>query len=401
MIQQPYHAIEEINRTLEKSLGSQLIALYLFGSIAKEKYEPDQSDINLLAVVEEGTSIHEIRSALRPIWLKAGEIIRQTPLIATPDALSRHLQVNPVLGNHLIEHSRLLYGQSLELAVSPVSTAERISLLSRVALNASTVIGHQLLTKDEVESSLLTLFRLAKFLDLDENAQTNTPVETFAAVQGFAARLITDNPTLQWSAPPPDGSPPLVDSLLAIYEMDERAIFLLPDWPADQIEAYIRTVDWTAVSESLAGQYKGLQLSTPTQFRLIMEYNQASDRYFHNYEHAWGQDPLESLTISHRQLYKELARRASRMEIRTFPHVYITADGSDGFYKVIHDFQNKLLNIQLREELMVRIDKRPRAMPPTPLPDRTAPPNERIDAILEHFHWWADHYAAAMLQELI
>lgn len=398
MIKQPYLAIEEIRESLEKNIGSQLTALYLFGSIAQEKYVPGLSDTNLLAVVEEGTSIHDVRAALRPIWLKYAAVIQQMPLIATPATLHRHLEVNPLLAAHLAQLGRLMSGRDLKLRSQPVSPAEAIGVLSRAALNASTAIAPRLLPDHKVESNLKRLHRLANYLDLDQRPPTHTPVEIVAAVQARMARLLAAQPALRWEGPPPADVPPLVDALLAIYELQDRAVFLLPDWPPDRIEAYIKSVDWTAVAQTLAGQYYGLQLSTPTQFRLMMHYNQSSDHYFRNYNHAWGQDPLASLTIPRRETYKELARRASQIEIKTFPHAYITTPEEE-FSTLIHDFQNKLLNIQLREELMSRIDKRPRVTPPTPLPDRTFPAPARIEAIFDHLHWWTGHYTTAMHQE--
>ena len=72
---------------------------------------------------------------------------------------------------------------------------------------------------------------------------------------------------------------------------------MLPDWPPEEIEAYICNVDWTAVSESLIGQYNGLQLTTPNQFRLMLQYNTAADHFFQNYSHAWGINALAALEI--------------------------------------------------------------------------------------------------------
>jgi len=402
MIQQPYQAIEEIQKSLEKNIPHQLAALYLFGSIAQEKYIPGLSDINLLAVVQEGTSIHDVRAALRPIWLKyasaASAVIQQMPLIATPATLDRHLEVNPLLAAHIVKFGRLLTGRNLQLRSQPTSPAEKIGVLSRAALNASTVIAPRLLPDHKVQPNLKRLYRLANYLELDTRPQTHSPVETVAAVQAHMARLLAEQPALRWESPPSADAPPLVDALLTIYELQDRAVFLLPDWPPDRIEAYIKAVDWSAVAESLAGQYYGLQLSTPAQFRLMMYYNQSSDHYFRNYNHAWGQDPLASLTIPRRETYKELARRASHIEIKSFPHAYITTD-DDEFSTLIHDFQNKLLNIQLREELMARFEKRPRVTPPIPLPDRSFPAPTRIDAIFDHLHWWTEHYTAAMHRE--
>jgi hypothetical protein len=83
------------------------------------------------------------------------------------------------------------------------------------------------------------------------------------------------------------------------------------------------------------------------------------------------------------------------MELKSLPHAYFTAS-DDKLDMLIHDFQNRLLNNQLREELMVRLDNRERVNRPPTLPDRQSPSNVRIDAIFNQFNWWANHYSTIM-----
>ncbi len=66
--------------------------------------------------------------------------------------------------------------------------------------------------------------------------------------------------------------------------------------------------------------------------------------------------------------------------------------------KLIHDFQNKLLNIQLEHELLVRFGIVQRFTPPEPLPEREAPNHQRIELIFKHFHWWTNFYTDQMLK---
>ena len=395
MIQQPRQAIEAIQHALEKTASSELAALYLYGSIVKEKYIPGLSDINLLAVVKEGTNIHQIRDALRPIWLEHSHAIRQMPLIATPASLQRHLQLFPILAAHLVHYGRLLAGESLEINAQPITLAERLSMMAQTSQAASESLAPALQSESDQKTAVEKLFRLANFLGIDKNSETDSPLETVAAVQAHLARLLTGHPSLCWQGPAPTGAPPMVDSLVAIYEMQDRVILLLPDWTPERIEANILNTDWTAVSESLEGQYKGLQITTPSLLRLIYKYDKAADHFFQNYQHAWGQTPLASLEVPHWLVYRDLARLPTIMEIKSLPHAYFIAS-DDQLDMLIHDFQNRLLNNQLREELMIRLDNRERGKRPPTLPDRQSPSHVRIDAIFNQFNWWANHYSTIM-----
>ncbi len=380
-----------IPQTIQQTIGSQLISFYQLGSQGQHKGKSAPSGINSLAVVESRDSIHQIRQAIRPIH----QPNQPLPYIATPTALTRHLQLNPLLAHFFHHSSQRLLGQPIETEPTAVSVPERIGLLAGIAIEASKIIAPQLLNKQEAQSSHQTLDNLAAHLQIGRNIQTSRPIQTLASIQAYLAQWIATHPDTQWQTPAPTGAPPLVDALVAIYERQDQLIFILPDWPPDKIKAYLYEVDWSAVSESLTGQYKSLQITTPSLFRLMLQYHNPADHFFQNYNHAWGINALTSLEIPRWRVYQDLARFASQMEVHTFPQAFITAENHQ-LNRFIHDYQNKLLNIQLREELLYRLTGQERVSPPTPLPERTATTTEKVDATHQQFNWWANHYTEKM-----
>ena len=95
------------------------------------------------------------------------------------------------------------------------------------------------------------------------------------------------------------------------------------------------------------------------------------------------------------RVFRHLARLPSELQIATLPQAYIEAD-EPTLSMLVHDFQNKLLNIQLRSELFGRISGRQIRTPPSKLSDQNAPIHERIQGIYEHLAWWSDYHTSEM-----
>ena len=109
------------------------------------------------------------------------------------------------------------------------------------------------------------------------------------------------------------------------------------------------------------------------------------------YNHAWGTDSLPQVPVTTAAICREAARHASQLLTITLPQMYLAADDEE-VGKVIHDIQNKLLNVQLQHELLHRLLGWERILPPTPLPDRQTPAAQRIDANFAHLEWWSNTY---------
>ena len=80
----PRATLGQLTRVIEKHLGSNLLGLYLFGSLAAGGFYPGKSDLDLIAIVEtevaEGEQLEALRSlhdafvAERPAWVERIEV---------------------------------------------------------------------------------------------------------------------------------------------------------------------------------------------------------------------------------------------------------------------------------------------------------------------------------------
>jgi hypothetical protein len=129
---------------------------------------------------------------------------------------------------------------------------------------------------------------------------------------------------------------------------------------------------------------------------MVVEYETPLDHLLFSYNLDWGADVLDIVPKSRRLIMRDAGRLPSNIELAELPHIYLTA-GDGEMPMVIHDFQNKLLNVQLRHELLVRTNQAIAALPPHALPGRDVSHENRIRAIFEHLHWWANYYTNSML----
>jgi hypothetical protein len=392
MIKEPQKINSPLQDILKTSLGSQLIALYDFGSPGEENHKLPLDGTQLIAIIDNQSQLHKIRHAFQASR-QPNDFL---PLIATPKTLARHLKLNPILAAHLAQHGRLCAGQAIEITPGPITTPEKISHWAHAALIASKALAPQLLPDREIQPTQQKLLQTANYLNLDPNPAN--PIETIAAIQARLAQQIADQPQNHWQIPAPTGAPPLVEALVAIYEYQDIAIFILPDWPPKKIRTYITNLDWTAVAASLKDQYNGLQITTASLFRLMLQYTLPADHLFKNYSHAWGINALAALEIPRRRVYLDLARFASQLEVQTFAQAYITAEDLH-LNRLVHDYQNKLLNIQLRQELLSRLTSQPktnpatRIRPPISLPNHDDSAAQKVNTLFQLFNWWANYYS--------
>jgi hypothetical protein len=117
--------------------------------------------------------------------------------------------------------------------------------------------------------------------------------------------------------------------------------------------------------------------------------------FLNTYHHAWGVDPLASLPVKRWRVYRDMARLPSEIQTVTMPATFVTTGDRD-LAMMIHDYQNRLLNLQLRSELLSRTTKTSVVKPPDSLPDQAASASERLQAIYSNLGWWADFYTEAM-----
>ena len=389
-----YTAIEAVINALQSNLAGDLQAVYLYGSLSDGTYQADQSDVNLLALVEDSSSLHKMRQALKgELWTSYGTILKQTPLLATPAVWDRHLRLNPLLHAHFLRSGQLLYGKpaALDAEVTPTS-CEMLANATSQALRATAALAPSLLPEKESQENLASLRSLARRLfgwpvDADES-----PAVLAGRVLGYIRKKMDEESLELWPDQITPNAPPLISDLRAIYEMDTHLILVMPDLEPAELARRIAGADWSRVASRVTDQYRGLRITTPSQLRLVVKYEDSADYLIQSYHHAWGADPIGDMEIDMGDAFRGLARVPSALELSGLPNAYITAEDAD-LSMLVHDFQNKLLNIQLRSELLCRTLDVPSLVPDESLPERDVPETIRIDAIQKHLHWWADHYA--------
>ena len=105
--------VTEVRDALVSELGEHLLALYLFGSVARGEYVPGRSDVDLLLVVDPKMPLVAARNVFRPLWKRHAEALGHGPLIATPDDLALHMALFPSLHRVLLSDARRIGGEAL------------------------------------------------------------------------------------------------------------------------------------------------------------------------------------------------------------------------------------------------------------------------------------------------
>jgi hypothetical protein len=382
---------QRVCERLAAQLGEQLVAFYLYGSAVTQRYIPEHSDINLLAVIQEDGDMAKLRAAFRPLWADMGGSLLRPPAVATTAQLSRHLQLQPLIHHHLATFGRLLHGRNLIPPAPAISQAESWAYWSQQALEISPILAPNLLENGDEGALTERLRRLSRQLDCP--VSVHSPLTAvFAHVQVALQEGIgqlADN--YQWRDESTADAPPLLDNLQAIYEVEDGALLIFPHMSLAGWEA----VAWPEIAERLAGQYRRLWAATGAQFRLSVQVERPLYTRLRRFNHIWGRDILADLPLDWRLLFRQAARLPSGILINNLPQTYL-GEPDEEMHTIIHDFQNRLLNIQLQHELLIRLHGLEAAAPPDPLPGRERPSPERIAAIFNHFDWWAEHYAQLM-----
>lgn len=384
--------VNNIVKQLTRRMGTQLEALYLYGSRTQKFYQPEESDINLLAVVTDGASIHALRNTILPLWEDVGSTMRHGPLIAQVSDFGRHMKLNPMFAHHLANHGKLLMGlPDLLHNLPPLDPTEAFARLAHAAMMASAALVPDLLPEELRQARLAQLRRLTRQLRGDTLLTNTPPAQLFAHVQHILSPQIAKLPAVQpWTNTRQLATTsPFLPGLQAIYKETDYMVFVFGTLSPQEI---VKT-NWQLLAERLGGQCSGLYITTAVQLSLILAYETPLALTLKRYQHQWGTNPIAQLTAAPPRLLRHAARTPSNIQIDLLPSEYLTS-GEDEIHRIIHDFQNKLLNVQLEHELLSRMKVTERFTPPAPLPPRTAPYPIRIDAIFNHLGWWADFYSS-------
>ncbi len=394
-----YDAIKASVVALNDAIGPLYQTCYLYGSLAQGLYQPDQSDVNLLIIVHNETDIHQIQAALKPVWLEYGSVLRRSPGIATVSAFRRHMLLNPMLARHIDRFGKQVKGSKRVLhQTSPLDKTRYLARLSARAMVASQALTPQLISDEsQREEPLVELRRLVRQVRRGRVEIDETAVSLFTEIQTVISQQMSLLDLARPSLSLAGGSAPYaLPGLRAVYERMGNLVLV-----ADDLHQ-LRKFDWAKLAEQVGPEFIGLQVATPAQFQLAVEYEYPLEYSLQSFRHIWGECIIENLEPPAWSILRDAARVATNTQIYDLPHAYITAvddtpNDEEALQKIIHDFQNKLLNARLQNELLSRMKLVDTFQPPMPLPDRTTPSRERLSGIFNHLNAWSEFYEEGML----
>ncbi len=386
--------VDTIVQALTAQCGDQLEAVYLFGSLAQGHYVPGDSDINLFVILADSTAYPAVQQSFLPLWQQHQHHLKRAPFVATRAAFLRHLQLNPLLAQQLVRDAQQLTGplEYLDRRMATIEPHEAYAYLVTEAMQASAALAPELLGKDTAVVALSRLQRLARRLRQEPLPEGETAVQSFARIQHFLNPIIASLPAARKVAGmvPRNTTTPLLPGLQTIYKEGNKTILVFTELSPQKI---IQT-DWNKLASRLPAGTTGLELTTVEQMSLSIMFERPLDLRFKKLQHTWGPNFLAAFNPTTRQIMRYSARVPSRILIDELPNTYLTQEATEEVqHKIIHDFQNKMLNVQLEHELLVRYGLVERFKPPTPVPGRETPAPERIAALFQHLEWWADFYA--------
>lgn len=389
--------IEALVQQLVAQMGRRLTAVYLFGSYTQPVYQPGESDINLLFVLADAADMQDLRQAFLPLWRQHGSWLRRGPWAAHAGALARFCRLNPGFAHHLTQNGSLLH-TTPAFQPNPLPTLDPHEVYGRLATQAlitANALLPQLLEPDTAAQRHAALRRLARQLWRKPIPAEETAVLTYARVQHVLGPKIAQLPAARaWTnTTVPAITAPFLPGLQAIYQQNPNIVMVL----ADLRPQAIRETNWQQLASRLSAECQGLVVTTAVQLSLSLVYDNPVGLVLKNYQHNWGLNPLADLTTSRRQIMRQAAALPASIELTELAPAYLTQDDSQ-LHTLIHDFQNRLLNIQLEHELLRRFGYTPLFEPPTPLPQRTVPLHQRVSAIFQHLGWWSDFYLDQMNQ---
>ena len=389
-------AITTISQKLVDTLGPQLEAVFLFGSQAEQQTQTAVSNTNLLLIIQPEANIHAIRDSFQPLWQQHKALLKRAPLVATRQALARHLRLNPHWALHLLQYGVQLAGNTAEtdLFRTSVNPYEIYARLAQRLLDASAALSQSQASASQADEQLN---RLARQICPQTVSQSETAVDQFNTAHEALMTVINWLPAAQtWNKAAQTGATSLaIPGLQAIYTEDDRNIFVFNQLTPQQVNQ----INWQAMAQHLPQSNASLHITTVAQLCLTALYDKALDLRFNKYQHKWGIPFLAELTPSAHQILRQAGRVPSQILVDALPHSYLTAPSAsdDELHKLIHDYQNRMLNIQLENELLFRLNLIPEKFnPPKPLPEPDVVPKKRLEAIFQHLEWWADFYQTAL-----
>jgi hypothetical protein len=384
--------IIDVRDTLVAGLGEHLLALYLFGSVARGEYVSGRSDLDLLLVVDPTMPLVAARNAFRPLWGRHADVLGHGPLVATPNDLALHLALFPSLHRTLLTDARRLHGEAMLKRLPPPPPPDPVEEAANIAARAithATALTPKTLPPEKTRRLTRLLDRLAHRATGVTSPQTLTPLAAMVAIHAKLRALAQDMPQFDWHGALPSGEvPDLLPGCLAFYQRENHLITVLERVDEESLSG----VDWEEVGAAAEDAYAQFGLATPWQLRLVASLPWVDSLFFRGFEHMWGADILGDLQPGEPTLLRQLARVGSEQRVEKMPLDYLTIEAGV-IAKLIHDTQNVLLNAGLRAELFARLTGRDFDLPDWTPPSREVPQPERVAATWERWREVTVYYA--------
>jgi hypothetical protein len=114
-----------------------------------------------------------------------------------------------------------------------------------------------------------------------------------------------------------------------------------------------------------------------------------ADWLFGHYVLLWGEEIFPGEQPDTRLVIRDLGRHSSGLLIADLPQAIVVA-AEDELNRLVHDFQNSLLNLQLRHEVLERLTTSVGPLPEITLPSRAWAPLERLEEAARVLDRWAE-----------
>ncbi len=385
--------LESFLPALQEESDVELLAAYTVPPAGDGYFLSHRFEAALLLLIAQAEQIHPARQAIRRLRVDWNNIFEAPPIIFTPTDLRQHTRLFPLFAKHLATYAERRCGDALPLVSAPdPHPIERLAFLVKEAIDAS----EALVPQKDARQSLRRLQRLVDELGNDPEPSSfggegRRPADLFARVQVHLRHSIDNLPVMaqQHTRIVKDAREP---NLLAFYEDQQRLLVIIPPLSAN----LLRRIDWSSLAGPMPSQFTTLNVATTDQLFLTIQATRALDFALGGFRRRWGAELLSGLRVTARAVFRQAARKSASLLADGVLGAYLLAPDDEGVHRVIHDYQNRLLNVRLENELLYRLLDVSRSEPEQPLPRRDEPLTERIDAIAEHLRWWTAHYLQQM-----
>ena len=330
-------------------------------------------------IIRDETDLVGVRHAWQVLQAQDKEAFSRGPAVLTPADFPAYRLLFHYRLQGLLAHSELVAGDDW-LAEQDLAAPDPKLALGQIAadlLRCSSLLATP--SKDgELEHRL---FRLQNSLGLSPETE---PVAALASAHAYLAGREEELPEFAWQGESPQDDPPEhLPELLSLVELDHHLVIVMPRVDAELLQQ----IDWPAVAGLVSDEFARIMLASPWQLRLVAAVSRAVDKFLLSFDRVWGVDLLTDCNPDNRAVRSSAAALPAKMLVERCPADYCAVAEAD-LPMLVHDLQNVQLNIQLRQEVLARRLGGNSQQPPTILPGREAPVDERVAANRDHFRWW-------------